>query len=618
MVTTNTEAQRQGKSAGGKRTKKRGDERAVADRQAVGAEAETPASAAAAPAARPRRSVSVGGRAAVGRIRGLADEAESLDVRRRLRRLARQVEQGRGDAREMGFAEAAIGGCLDDADAPAVPQERWLLCEAAAWGLAWLAGSKRAGGSAGGLLERLVQAARSAQGPLAAGETLPARFAMTLAGLFADVEICRSLDREALAAVRAEIARLVSSDGTVGLRGSAQIVERVARWAGIREAATATGAPSWPGETEKAFTAAVATAVRLLGDRGRGLVGAGRMPASFSDPLLVAAAESDRKRVRRTAEAIQAGKPGTKKPGMSRRGRAADMAAAKLLPRDHHDAAAATAIIRSGWGRGAIRVLVQYRDPLPHLEIAVGDRLLVDGVWGWSATADGRRLEAEGPWKLSCFESDKKATFLEIAAPLSDGLQLDRQIVLLPHDRILLLADAITRRSGEKTASLPFSQEGLQLKSLVPLAVGLEGHPAAETRELLIRDTKPRIMALPLAAPEWRSAGGGGVEATVDGLCLEQRSAGSRVYAPLWLDLDPARHAAPLTWRQLTVADTRQNLPPHQAVGFRVQSGLEQWLVYRSLDEPRNRTVLGCNLSCDFLIGPIGKSGVVDRAIEID
>jgi hypothetical protein len=152
----------------------------------------------------------------------------------------------------------------------------------------------------------------------------------------------------------------------------------------------------------------------------------------------------------------------------------------------------------------------------------------------------------------------------------------------------------------------------------VPLAAGLEGKPAEETRELFIRDAKPRVMALPLAAPEWRSAGHGGVEATVDGLCLEQRSAGSRVYAPLWLDLDPARHGQPLTWRQLTVADTRQNLPPHQAVGFRVQSGLEQWLVYRSLDEPRNRTVLGCNLSCDFLIGPIGKSGVVERAIEID
>jgi hypothetical protein len=67
----------------------------------------------------------------------------------------------------------------------------------------------------------------------------------------------------------------------------------------------------------------------------------------------------------------------------------------------------------------------------------------------------------------------------------------------------------------------------------------------------------------------------------------------------------------------LTVADTRQNLPPQQAVGFRVQQGLEQWLVYRTLDEPRNRSVLGCNISCGFLMGRIGRTGVVDRDIEI-
>lgn len=612
MVTTNTEAKRQGKSSGGKRKKKRGDDGGVADRPSANGGAEPAGDKSGAEDTGPRRSLRVGARAAAGRLRGLAEESESLAVRRHLRRVARQVEQGRGNVRQVSFTEAAISGCLDEAETHEAVRERWLLCEAAAWGLGWLAQCKRAGGSAGGMLERLVKAARGAQGPLASGDTLPARFAVTLAGLFADVDICRSLDREAMAAVQAEIARLVSAEGAVGLRGSAAILERIVRWAGVREVAAATGAPAWNDATEKSFGAAVATAVRLLGDKGRGLTGAGRLPASCSDSLLAAAVGSDRKRVRRTAEFVQAGKSG------GRRHRRDAAAAEKLLPRDQHDAASATAIIRSGWGRQAIRVLVQYRDTLPHLEIAVGDRLLVDGAWGWSAAADGRGIEAEGPWKLSCFESDKKATFLEIVAPLPDGLQIDRQIVLLPHDRILVLADAITKRAADSSVSLPFPQEGLQLTSEVPLTAGLEGKMAKETREVFVRDTKPRIMALPLGLPEWRSAGSGGLEATVAGLRLEQRSAGCRVYAPLWLDLDPDRHGKPLTWRQLTVADTRQNLPPHQAIGFRVQSGLEQWLVYRSLDEPRNRTVLGCNLSCDFLIGPIGKTGVVDRAIEID
>ena len=125
-------------------------------------------------------------------------------------------------------------------------------------------------------------------------------------------------------------------------------------------------------------------------------------------------------------------------------------------------------------------------------------------------------------------------------------------------------------------------------------------------------------MAMPLALPEWSCASaGGGFEATDDGLVLRQSSPGTRLYSPLWLDCDPARFGRPLTWRQLTVADTRHNLPRHQAAGFRVQSGLEQWLLYRALDQPRNRTVLGCNLSCEFLLGRVRRDGSVARTLEI-
>jgi hypothetical protein len=124
-------------------------------------------------------------------------------------------------------------------------------------------------------------------------------------------------------------------------------------------------------------------------------------------------------------------------------------------------------------------------------------------------------------------------------------------------------------------------------------------------------------MALPLALPEWRVGQGGRLEPAAGGLSLSQETGGSRLYAPLWLDFDPARIGRPLTWRQLTVADTRVNLPPWQAAGFRVQAGLEQWLVYRALDEARNRTLLGCNLSSEFFLGRIKKQGAVKRILEI-
>ena len=407
------------------------------------------------------------------------------------------------------------------------------------------------------------------------------------------------------------------------------MVERVVRWSAARNVALATGSLPWEEPTEKLFEKAAAATLRLLGGQGRLLVGAGRMPAAFSDPVLAVAAESDGKRVRRTAEAVQ----GPARPrAAGGRKKKKDDKHEKLLSRDLHDGAAAIAVIRSGWERNAIRVLLEYRDAVPHLEIAIGDRLLVDGPWQWRVSRGGRPLEMEGPWTLSCWESDKKATYLEIIAPLSGGMQIDRQIVLLPQDRIVLLADAITHQTGERGTgeraeekagdALPeplWSQAigGLRVETVVPLAAALEGEQAEETREVLVYDTKPRLLAIPLAMPEWKTAGRGSFAATPEGLVLDHQAAGSRCYSPLWLDLEPARQGRPLTWRQLTVADTRQNLPPHQAIGFRVQEGLEQWLVYRTLDEPRNRTVLGCNISCGFLMGRIGRTGAVDRDIEI-
>ena len=274
-------------------------------------------------------------------------------------------------------------------------------------------------------------------------------------------------------------------------------------------------------------------------------------------------------------------------------------------------------------------MLLEYRDAVPRLEIAVGDRLLVDGPWQWRASRGGKPLDVEGPWTLSCWESDKKATYLEIIAPLTGGLQIDRQIVLLPADRIVLLADAITQRPDSADTCMLFdgltksprldaaNAGGLRVESVVPLAAALEVEQAVETREVSVSDTKPRMLALPLALPEWKTAGRGSFAVTADGLELDHRTPGTRCYSPLWLDLEPTRQGRQLTWRQLTVADTRQNLPPQQATGFRIQEGLEQWLVYRTLDEPRNRTVLGCNISCGFLMGRIERSGVVDRSIEI-
>jgi len=40
-------------------------------------------------------------------------------------------------------------------------------------------------------------------------------------------------------------------------------------------------------------------------------------------------------------------------------------------------------------------------------------------------------------------------------------------------------------------------------------------------------------------------------------------------------------------------------------------------LLYQSLDMPNNRTALGCNMACDFLLGRLKAKGIIERLIEI-
>lgn len=546
---------------------------------------------------------------AARRIREASAITNSWSSRERLGLLADRVRGGAGDPQRAEFVEAAIARCLDEA-ATDDKADRWLACEAATWALGWMARSRRAGGSAGSLLERLVKEALAATPFIRAGDTAPAPFMLLLSRLFCDIEACHRFEAVACDAVGAEIDRLVSVRGTVRVTGGAAAVERVVRWCRVRAFAHATGAAAWGHATDRRWREAATAAVRLLGRHGRMLTEEGLLPTAFTRPLLEAVNGLGRRRTR-TVKAV------CTPPRASGKTR-------QFIRRDLHDAPSATTVLRTGWDAGSVRVLVDYSSPTPRLEIAVEDRLLVAGPWAWQLAVDGRSHDTEGPWSVSCQESNRSASFLEITAPLPGGRQFERQVILLPTDRVLVLADAVTTPDTAPAPGAHATSNGsvgvthLRFESALPFTAGLETEAAAETRDVLLFDTTVRGTALPLALPEWRSAGRGALRTDGHRLTLAHEAAGSRFYAPLWLDLDPRRAGQPLTWRQLTVADTRLILPPHQAAGFRVQIGHEQWLVYRSLDAPRNRTLLGCNVACDFLVGRIKQNGVVKRLLEIE
>ena len=126
-------------------------------------------------------------------------------------------------------------------------------------------------------------------------------------------------------------------------------------------------------------------------------------------------------------------------------------------------------------------------------------------------------------------------------------------------------------------------------------------------------------MVVPLALPEWRRGGAcDGELSGTSGLQLQQAARGRRMFAPLWIDLDRRGIARRLDLATLTVAEAIEVQPADVAVGYRLAVGKQQWLVYRSLDKPGNRTLLGHNLSSETLLARFQNDGQVQSLIEIE
>ena len=534
------------------------------------------------------------------------DEARADKERRRFLRapvvvavLCRMQARRVLQAEQRDAVAAATARCLDEAALGPDAAGRWALDEGATWSLAWLLRTNRSGSAE--LVERLAAEGEVAAAALRSGEVAAAPFIVTLLGLFC---LPVGLPIEDIGAVlAADLAAMTAADGTPKAGPAVAFLARVLAWTRARAAAESSGfGLPWESATDARWKGSCIAALRLLGDRGR-VPGRGGPEALDASPLLKILAAADSPPLCRTAAAVKGHSPSAP--------------AGKTVPRDSASEGDSVAVLRTHWGRGAVRLLLDFSAPRHQLEIAVGDRLVVAGEWGWSVEADGVPLLPTGPWTVCCFESDAKASFLEIVAPLPGGLQAERQIVLLPRDRVLILTDSIT----DAGACLPASgrPDRIAYRSHLPLAEAAASREA-ETRELRLKvGDRQAWRVLPLALPEWRTATAAGtLDEDGDVLRLRGEGQGGRYSFPVWFDLDPDRSELPLTWRPLSVADQRQNLKAHEAVGFRVQVGLEQWLLYRALDTPRNRTLLGCNVACEFLVGRLRRSGEVSRTLEIE
>jgi len=259
------------------------------------------------------------------------------------------------------------------------------------------------------------------------------------------------------------------------------------------------------------------------------------------------------------------------------------------------------------------RVHIDYRDEAFRLQVHAGRPMLLDGQWQITITSDGEELAPRGPWTEVCQHTDDDVHYLELEQSWTGDVVVQRQIMVVRDDRCVLLADAVISKDGSPPTRLEYS-------SRWAVDAGIQSDPEADTWEVIMGDSKPRALALPLSLPEWRvgpRAGAFGVG--TDGALELTMQGSNNLYAPLWLDFERSRFVKPRTWRQLTVAEFLRIVTPDEAIAFRVEAGPDQWLIYRSLIGRISRTALGKNLVADFYCGRFDpEDGYAEELVTVD
>lgn len=279
----------------------------------------------------------------------------------------------------------------------------------------------------------------------------------------------------------------------------------------------------------------------------------------------------------------------------------------------NHSEWAELGVLSAGWRDKAPRIVVAHPGERMFVEVHCGKQTLLAGEWPVDATIAGAPVRAAEDWETQCWHSDEDCDYLELNLPLEGGARLERQVFLSREDGVGFLAETLFSESGD--------QQDLRVASRVPLGDGVSLRPEIETREALLTAGGKAVAGVaPLALAEWRDdPRGGELTAEAGSLVLTREWSGRNAASPLWIDFSASRFEKQRTWRQLTVAELLKVVPHDVAVAYRVQSAKEQWLLYRSLDKPGNRTFLGQNFSSEMFIGKYNApAGTNEEYLEIE
>ncbi len=453
------------------------------------------------------------------------------------------------------------------------------------------------------LLDHLVGLAEDAAGlsldrdPLV-HQLLGGELALTLGYLFPELSACRPLAKTGRGSLTEGLLELVDGGGLPDARVLGVFRPLLACWTRCHLIGEQLENGCASNRAQLQYAWAIRAALRLSRPDGSGVfaLANGRCDdRGLFDAALRCGGDGDDERI--AAIAL----PGRKAPEHSGEG--------ELPAAADHSGWAAVTVLRPGWRRGEPRLVVAYPERQFRLELSQQKELLLAGNWDTLVRVDGEPLQPVGSWEELCWVTDGDIDYLELGIALSGGARLQRHAALAREDQFLFLADAVIDCPGTT----------IEYRGRLPFAAGAGFGQAAESWEGFLLKDRAAALVLPLGLPEWRAEGGpGSLRTAGSALELCHRGRGGAILAPLFIDLKPRRMTRGSTWRRLTVAENQSTQPPEVAVGYRVASGNDQWLVYRSLAPAANRTVLGHNLITELLIARFGRDGQVQSLIEIE
>ena len=279
-----------------------------------------------------------------------------------------------------------------------------------------------------------------------------------------------------------------------------------------------------------------------------------------------------------------------------------------------HDARSKIVVMLPKWGARRARLNLDYQANQVRCELFHGKGQMIKGYIENNLQISGVNQYPTSGWDEVCEYTDKDVHYLEIEQDWSGGVVLQRQFVLVRKDQCVLFSDAILpKEKGGKLGEINY-------QCRIPLRESESINVDQEVRELFFGTRKRRAMGIPLAAPEWRVGPSEcDLNISADHHLVMSASGNDRLFSPIWFDFARRRFSRKRTWRQLTVVDQLRIVEPCEAVGYRIQVGSEQWMVYRSLHGQRTRTVLGKHLIADFYCAKFNPSdGNFKEIITVD